>query len=198
MNPKHDEERLSIERAFNVDDFRQGSLTYDDYAVMGLVSAQFSHLDLGWSFLIWSLLAQCDVITTHCDDARGQFQRTGMAVTATMSFRRKIDLAVALAVERFGGTDSRVTAIQKIARECASLEDQRNTMIHSWWSAARTPKNDGNLARATRTKYALHRKKGLITSSDKGVNRESLIELAERMDAVFEDLTDARLQMYPS
>lgn len=182
--------------AFGAEQFGLG-LSYDDYAVMGLVSTMFSDLDLTWSFLIWSLLAKCDVITTHCADPAAQFQRVGAAVTATLSFRRKIDLAVALAIERFGGDNGGVATLQRIGKQCARLEEQRNTIIHSWWSPYGTPEEGVDVTRTTRTKHGLDRKKGLTMSRDDGIKRAGLLELAERMQGLVHDLHEIRMEMYP-
>jgi hypothetical protein len=124
-------------RAFLPDDFALG-LTYDDYALMGLVSAMFSQLDLVWSFLVWSLIAECDVITTHCSDPATKLQKVGAAVTATLSSRRKVDLAVALATERFGVKDSRVADVQSLANKFTPLEDQKHydplLVVADWYA----------------------------------------------------------------
>lgn len=183
--------------AFEAAEFGLG-LSYDDYAVMGLVSGAFSDLDLTWSFLVWSLLAKCDVITMHCDDAGTKHQATGAAVTASLAFRRKLDLSVALAVEQFGGDDKRVQTIQDVAKLCAPLEDQRNTMIHSWWSPTGTPQDGVDLARTARTKHGLDRKKGLTISTDQGIDRAALLALAQRMKDLVDRLHEIRMAMYSS
>jgi len=183
-------------QAFNAYDFGY-RLSYDAYAAIGLLSVAFSDLELAWSFLVWSLIAQCDVITTHCDDPAGQGQRLGAVITAPLPFRRKVDVAVGLTLQRFQQDDHRTTQVRDIARVCVALEERRNTMIHSWWLPTGTPETGVDIRRTVRTKHGLDRKKGLMVGTEAGVDVPALIEVATQMGDCARDLHRVRVAMYP-
>lgn len=185
--------------AFNPAHYSCGALAYDDYAVFGLVLVQFSDLEKELSFLVWSLLADAHALAPHRCDRReaDRHQTIGAIVTAALPFRRMIDVAVGLTVDRFGTSERTVEVMRGIAQRCGAIEEQRNRMVHSWWPLT-AANADGDCEAAGRFKYGLSRRVGLTVSQDHSVNCPALIELADEIQSLKVDIAAFMEETWPT
>ena len=131
---------------------------------LGRITVNIQTLETVLSFITWSLI--------------GPDQKVGMIITSQMSFKRLCNLLGALFRHKVQSPE-RVEELNDLLRRAATVEQRRNTVIHSTWSTS----DEAGLPEASRFKITASRKKGLNIQSE-GATLDDLNEIADEMREV--------------
>lgn len=107
---------------------------------IGDITVSFALLENSIQMLIGSLIAE--------------HQRIGQIITAELAFRSLRALAINLYKERHG-EDSDFTALRELMRRAAELEDRRNQITHSLWSAGNTADTITRIKTSAKEKHGI-------------------------------------------
>jgi hypothetical protein len=159
---------------------------------LGLMTVYFAHLDRELEFLIWCLLASRNLLNPIPQEEVAAVRmgiQVGQAVTASMSYGRKVELITTLVSERFGGNHPFVFEADKLSRLLHALEEKRNQITHSSWVGARSGEGV-RLKIRNRGSKGVHRLFECVT-------RDQLTDLAGRMADAGTDVSLLRDKLYP-
>jgi len=129
----------------------------DDYLIsIGRITVNFATLEQVISFFIWNLIEADKVFAGILTDVgkppaqqrlwvefmmstppgleKTPSNRLGQTITAQLSFRQKTDLLSSVCRDRLNPDE--VTKLDKVLSRVARLEQERNTVVHSVWTAS--------------------------------------------------------------
>jgi len=143
---------------------------------IGDITVSFALLENGLQMLVHSLL--------------GAGQRLGQIVTAELSFKAILALAVSLYLQR-NGEDVMFKTFRELINRASEVEGRRNQIIHSLWAAG------SNSSNITRVKTTAKERTGLrfqfenVTSAQLGEFAQSIKVLAHDLQSFWIGLLEA-------
>lgn len=129
----------------------------DEFLIsIGKITVNFATLEQVISFFIWNLIEADEVFARILTDVKKppsqdrlwvEFmmstahglekmpgKRLGQIVTAQLSFRQKIDLLSSICEDKLNNPDE-LAKLDKVLSRVARAEQERNTIVHSVWTA---------------------------------------------------------------
>jgi hypothetical protein len=124
------------------------TLTDDHLRALGRVTANFGQLELLAGHFIAALISpRADV---------------GRIITSKLSFRNTLDVLDALFRNQFAADPDALAEFERILKQVATAEEQRNRLIHSGWvTSSDSPQSD-----PIRLKFTARRGRGLRADSE--------------------------------
>lgn len=159
----------------------QPSLSDDFCAAIGRVVVNFSMLEAAVGQCVAGLAhgAAADDTWLPTDDGGDDARIVGEILTSGSSFRRNVDMFACLQQLRHPGWHE--SEFKDLLRELGRLEDERNKVVHSFWS-------DAGEGRAERHK---------VTSREKGHRVQREVVLLTDLRKLAEDIASACVLLLP-